>query len=85
MRKFDMANRDQTKANVFLDISGPSGTVFRDFVISPTAGLKIRRLSARIRSPFGLKKSHGWNAGIDGTYTFKPGNWIQASYLYETI
>jgi MtrB/PioB family decaheme-associated outer membrane protein len=82
MRKFDMANRDQLKGMAILDISGPSGTVFRDFVISPSLGLKNDDYRED-PATFGLKKSHGWNAGIDGTYTFKPGNWIQASYLYE--
>uniref|UniRef100_Q07TE6 Putative outer membrane protein n=1 Tax=Rhodopseudomonas palustris (strain BisA53) TaxID=316055 RepID=Q07TE6_RHOP5 len=82
LRKYDMADRDQSKGNVFLDISGPSGTVFRDFVISPTAGFKHDDYREDPLN-FGLKKSHSWNAGVDGTYTFKPGNWIQASYLYE--
>ncbi|MFZ5737352.1 MAG: MtrB/PioB family decaheme-associated outer membrane protein [Pseudomonadota bacterium] len=83
MRKFDMANRDQLKANAFLDISGPSGSVFRDFVVSPTAGLRFDDYPDDPRF-FGLRKTHTWNAGIDATYTFAPGNWIQASYLYET-
>lgn len=82
MRKFDMANRDQLKGMAILDISGPSGTVFRDFVISPNVGLKNDDYRED-PTMFGLKSSHSWNAGIDGTYTFKPGNWIQASYLYE--
>lgn len=83
MRKFDMANRNQTKANAFLDISGPAGSVFRDFVISPTAGLRFEDYPD---DPlfFGLKKSNTWNAGIDITYSFTPGSSIQASYLYET-
>ena len=83
IRKFDMANRNQTKANAFLDITGPSGSVFRDFVITPTVGLRFEDYPD---DPlfFGLKKSNTWNAGIDATYTFKPGNWVQASYLYET-
>jgi MtrB/PioB family decaheme-associated outer membrane protein len=83
IRKFDMADRNQLKGTVIFDISGPSGTVFRDFVLSPTFGLK----NDDYREPqenLGLRTSHSWNAGIDGTYTFKPGNWIQASYLYET-
>lgn len=82
MRKFDMANRNELKSMVFLDISGPSGTVFRDFVISPNLGLKNDDYPDDVQD-FGLKKSHGWNAGIDGTYTFKPGYWVTASYLYE--
>lgn len=84
MRKFDMANRNQTKANVFLDLSGPSGTVFRDFVITPTAGLKFDDYPDDA-ALIGLKKSNSWNTGIDATYVFKPGNSIQASYLYETF
>lgn len=83
MRKFDMANRNETKANVFLDLSGPSGTVFRDFVLTPTAGLRFDDYPDDPLT-FGLKRSNTWNAGIDGTYVFKPGNSIQVSYLYET-
>jgi MtrB/PioB family decaheme-associated outer membrane protein len=82
IRKFDMADRNQLKGMVILDISGPSGTVFRDFVLSPNLGLKNDDYQEDPLT-FGLKKSHGWNTGIDGTYTFKPGNWVQASYLYE--
>ncbi|HEY0328269.1 MAG TPA: MtrB/PioB family decaheme-associated outer membrane protein [Rhodopseudomonas sp.] len=84
MRKFDMANRNETKANVFLDISGPSGSIFRDFVITPTAGLRFDDYPDNDLL-FGLKKSNTWNAGVDGTYVFKPGTSIQASYLYETF
>jgi len=83
MRKFDMANRNETKANVFLDITGPSGSVFRDFVITPTAGLRFDDYPDDAVL-LGLKKSNTWNAGVDATYNFKPGTSIQASYLYET-
>ncbi|WP_041802888.1 MtrB/PioB family decaheme-associated outer membrane protein [Rhodopseudomonas palustris] len=83
IRKFDMANRNQTKANVFLDISGPSGSIFRDFVISPTAGLRFEDYPDD-PAFFGLRKSDSWNGGVDVTYVFKPGTALQASYLYET-
>jgi MtrB/PioB family decaheme-associated outer membrane protein len=82
MRKFDMANRDQTKANVFLDITGPSGSVFRDFVITPTVGLRFDDYHEDAIM-LGLKKSNTWNAGVDATYIFKPGTAIQLGYLYE--
>jgi len=82
IRKYDMANRDQLKGMAILDISGPSGTVFRDFVISPNVGFKN---DDYVEAPetLGLKKSHSWNAGVDATYTFRTGNWVQGSYLYE--
>jgi MtrB/PioB family decaheme-associated outer membrane protein len=82
IRKFDMAHRNQTKGMAILDISGPSGTVFRDFVISPNLGFKNDDY-VEPEQMLGLKKSHSWNAGIDVTHTFRPGNWVQASYLYE--
>ncbi|MCG6206507.1 MtrB/PioB family decaheme-associated outer membrane protein [Rhodopseudomonas sp. HC1] len=82
LRKFDLANRNQTKANVFLDLTPFSDTPLSGLTMSPTGGLRFESYPDDPNF-FGLRKSNTWNAGIDSTYLFQDGSSITASYLHE--
>ncbi|KIZ36317.1 MULTISPECIES: MtrB/PioB family decaheme-associated outer membrane protein [Rhodopseudomonas] len=82
MRKFDMADRDQTKANLMVDLTPFENTILKGLVLSPTGGLRFEDY-ADDPNFFGLRKNNSWNVGLDTTYTFRPGNSISVSYMRE--
>lgn len=80
MRKFDMADRNRTKADVSLEFIFESG-----WTITPTGSWRKDEFSDNLANggDLGLKEETYWNAGIENSFTPFDGVSVMLSYLRE--
>jgi MtrB/PioB family decaheme-associated outer membrane protein len=78
MRKFDLANRDRLKADVFVDIP-----VDDYLTITPTVGMRDDRYPTDIVNQLGISRDKGWNAGLDVSGRIGPYFKGMVGYNYE--
>lgn len=82
VRKTDLANRDRQKANT--SFAFDNIPFLPGLSLTPSAGLKFDYyLTDPNIGEIGVNKDHGWNAGIEAAYVFRPGTSIMAAYIHE--
>ena len=82
LRTFDLANRNRTKANVWLDFTPP---FLRGLTITPTVGLRSDSYGLNPSTEFGLNKDRALSAGIEAAYVIKPGATVMLAYMREQL
>lgn len=80
MRKFDLADRDRTKAEVSAEIRPLDSVAF-----TPTLGWRDDRYSDTqiFGGMLGLKRDNAWSAGAELSYTVSRGTSFSAGYMLE--
>lgn len=78
MRKFDIANRNRTKAEAFVEF-----TPLPNLTVTPNAGLRFDAYPDPVFNPLGLRKDDSWNAGIELGVKVNNALRLFASYNYE--
>jgi hypothetical protein len=78
MRKFDIANRNRSKAEAFVEL-----TPLPNVTITPNAGLRFDDYPDDVINPLGLRKHDSWNAGVELGLRVSPTLRLLASYNYE--
>jgi MtrB/PioB family decaheme-associated outer membrane protein len=92
MRKFDLADRDRDKANMWFSFDNIP--FIPNLTITPNAGLRYDHYLTDTSTPIvtpsgqtmygaGLLKDNNWNAGVEAAYVFRPGTSIMAAYVRE--
>lgn len=92
MRKFDLANRDREKAMVLFSFDNIP--YIPNLTLTPSAGMRFDHYLSDTSEPIytpsgqtayevGLQKDNQWNAGLEASYSFKPGTSVVLAYVHE--
>jgi MtrB/PioB family decaheme-associated outer membrane protein len=76
LRKYDIANRDRLKGELFFDI--PVNSIA---TVTPNLGFRIDDYPPDVLNQLGVSEDRGWNAGIEAGFIFNPQ--LKASIVYN--